>query len=369
MMGQLHETQGASGIRVELIDPNPYVQRLEEDNISELASSIKRFGQLVPIKVRPHPSLAERYQAIFGYRRVLAAKTMGLSHVRAEVVNVDDEQTLLLALAENSERNNFTDYEIGLSLRQLRDNFGLSLEEISARIGKSVAYVSQHITMCSLFQSPNVDPNEARKVLQSLSERQARVLFRVRDPAERLHLAKVALTENLCLRELEKFVGYPRELTIANQSHVNWRESRAKTEQSLTKIINDMIEGMQRKDLRPLRNYRKENQFTLFDDFHPVSLFDYSTAINDTHGIIKRCEDFRISHDELKIRIFGGFAYATFFVTYTIRLSGKWFLIKSRVTAIFIRERDQWLVAHEHWSPISEDGVLDFRRIEAQYQR
>jgi ParB family chromosome partitioning protein len=192
--------------RIELkkIDPNPLAARLDEPDISELALSLAKHGQLSPIKVRHHPVEAGSFQAIYGHRRITAARTLGWDSVLAEIVDATDEQMVVFALTENLERNNYSDYEQALLIRRLSEEFGKSFDEIAAATGRSKAYISQHLAMTKIFDSAEVDKKETVEVLQKLTERQARIFTRIRDPSERLQMAKIALSENLCVKEVER---------------------------------------------------------------------------------------------------------------------------------------------------------------------
>src|SRR5579862_152454 len=134
-------------ISIDKIDPNPYVTRISSPDIDDLIASFKIHGQLSPIMVRPSFAGFERYDLVFGQRRLLAAKALHWNDIMATVVPISNERMILNALAENQERNGFSDYEVGLILKRLREQFGKSIAEIACGVGKSPSYVSQHIAM------------------------------------------------------------------------------------------------------------------------------------------------------------------------------------------------------------------------------
>jgi ParB family chromosome partitioning protein len=109
-------------LSVELIDPNPYQPRriFPQDELEALASSISESGLLQPISVRRN---GERYQIIAGERRWRAYKLLGQHAIEALVIPVEDSDMAVLSLAENIDREDLSDYEIGKALRQVENLF------------------------------------------------------------------------------------------------------------------------------------------------------------------------------------------------------------------------------------------------------
>lgn len=352
-------------IEISKIDPNPLAARLEAPNESELAASLSSQGQLTPVKVRVHPKQPNRYELIYGHRRLIAAKAIGWDRISAKIVQATDEEMLTFALTENLERDNYSDYEVAIFLKRLREKFHRSIDQIARMLGKSDAYVSQHLTMASMFDHPSINATDANDILKQLSERQARILVRVPDPAERLRLAKICVSEKLGVNECERFIGHPREVVERSEGHKveNWRTSRINVEEQITQIVCEILEGIEKKDIRPLISHRLPDSFTLYDDFPPLDLLDYDAAIAHVSSVMKQTDEIRLSHDKLKIHIFGTFAYATFFVTYEIRYNAKWHALRSRVTFIFTRKSKDWYIIHEHWSRLQHKDPAEFSPI------
>lgn len=109
-------------IRVDLIDPNPYQPRkiFPQEEIEALAQSISETGLLQPITIRPNGT---RYQLIAGERRLRAHKLLGKPTVEALVSEAEEDDMAVYALAENIDREDLSDYEIGKALRQVEDLF------------------------------------------------------------------------------------------------------------------------------------------------------------------------------------------------------------------------------------------------------
>lgn len=109
-------------IPVDRVDPNPYQPRrvFPQGELEALASSISEAGLLQPISVRP---VGDRYQIIAGERRWRAHKLLGRNTIEALVFPAEDDQLAVLALAENIDREDLSDYEIGKALRQVENQF------------------------------------------------------------------------------------------------------------------------------------------------------------------------------------------------------------------------------------------------------
>jgi ParB family transcriptional regulator, chromosome partitioning protein len=107
-------------IRLDKIDPNPYQPRIQFNGIDELANSISADGLLQPISVR---QVGDRYQLIAGERRLHAHKHLGKPTIEAIVISVDDAKSATLALAENIERQDLTDFEISEGVRKIASEF------------------------------------------------------------------------------------------------------------------------------------------------------------------------------------------------------------------------------------------------------
>jgi ParB family chromosome partitioning protein len=188
-------------ISIEKLDPNPYSHRLGTPLLEELGDSLKKHGQLSPIKVRTSPLDNTRYQIVFGHRRVEAANRLGWKSIRAEIEEMRDEELAVFALTENLERSDFSDYEIGLHIQLLKEKFNYSQEAIAKLIGRSNSYVCEHLQLTELFDIRALEDEreECKQVLQRLTVRQARILSREPDKVQRFRLAKFCISENLGL--------------------------------------------------------------------------------------------------------------------------------------------------------------------------
>jgi len=133
-------------IAVEDIQPYADQPRKERGDLTGLAESVRQKGVLEPLLVRKYPE-SGKYLIISGERRYFAARMAGLAEVPCIEKNVDDGETLELALIENIQRKDLTPFEEADGVQALGDRFGLTHEEISTKIGKSRTSVTELLTL------------------------------------------------------------------------------------------------------------------------------------------------------------------------------------------------------------------------------
>ena len=200
------------------VDPNRHQPRehFDEELLASLAASIRELGVLQPILVRPVDG--GRYELIAGERRWRAAKRAGLQTIPALIRAVEERASLEQALVENLHRQDLNPLEEAAAYQQLIEDFGLTHDEVSARVGKSRAAVSNTLR---LFQLPTAIQ---RLVIDgTLSAGHARALLGTPDRAFQEALARRAVAEQLSVRAVEEAVRARNELggsigTAANAS-------------------------------------------------------------------------------------------------------------------------------------------------------
>jgi len=182
-----------SYLHVDRILPNPRQPRANIDaaELAELADSIREHGLIQPLVVS-YDETNEQYVLIAGERRLIAARQAGVMSVPVIVREVTDQQRLELALIENIQRTDLNPLEAAEAYRQLAEDFQLSHEEISKRVGKSRAKVTNTLRLLNL--SPG-----ARKALAEnvISEGHARALLGLS-----IHQAQDAALHTILTREL-----------------------------------------------------------------------------------------------------------------------------------------------------------------------
>ena len=160
------------------IDPNPNQPRrvFDEAALRELAASITEYGVLSPLTVRLRFG---RYELVAGERRLRAARLAGLKKVPCMVVDVDAEESGLLAMVENLQRQDLDFLEEARGMANLIRLYSLSQEDCARRLGKSQSAVANKLRLLRL-------PEDVLDVLraQSLTERHARALLRLPTPEE-----------------------------------------------------------------------------------------------------------------------------------------------------------------------------------------
>lgn len=131
-------------IPIEDLAPNPNQPRQQMGDLSELTSSIREKGVLEPLIVRRHGG---QFQIISGERRYQAAFQAGLSELPCVERNVDDQETLELALVENIQRKDLTPFEESEAFGQLVEHHGYTHEALSKRIGKSRTSITETLSL------------------------------------------------------------------------------------------------------------------------------------------------------------------------------------------------------------------------------
>lgn len=186
--------------------PNPHQPRVhfDEESLAELSASIREIGVLQPVLVRPLED--GTYQLVAGERRWRAARRAGLPLIPAIVRDADDLATVERALVENLHRQDLTPLEEAAAFQQLAEDFGLTHEQIAARVGKSRSAVTNTLRLMSL-------PAAVQHLLADgrLSAGHAKALLGCPDRSLQEQLAKTCVAELWSVRMLEEAVRSGRE--------------------------------------------------------------------------------------------------------------------------------------------------------------
>ncbi|HEX5880755.1 MAG TPA: ParB/RepB/Spo0J family partition protein [Actinomycetota bacterium] len=180
------------------IDPNPRQPReaFDEESLHDLTTSIEAVGVLQPIVVRPH---GERYQIVMGERRVRAARSAGLERIPAIVRTTEDDQLLRDALLENVHREDLNPLEEAAAYEQLLLDFGITQEELAARLGRSRPVIANAMRLLRLPGSV-----QRRIAARTLSAGHARAVASLEDPVQQERLADRIVAEGLTVRMAEE---------------------------------------------------------------------------------------------------------------------------------------------------------------------
>lgn len=186
---------------VSAVDPNPNQPRrhFDEESLASLTASVREVGVLQPVLVRRID--ADHYELIAGERRWRSAKRAGLVTIPAVVRESDDLSSLEQALVENLHREDLNPLEEAAAYQQLLDDFGLTHEQLSRRIGKSRAAITNTLR---LFQLP--PPVQRLLGEGQLTAGHARALLGTPDRTFQELLARRAVEEELSVRAVEDLV-------------------------------------------------------------------------------------------------------------------------------------------------------------------
>lgn len=193
------EAQGAVIMRLNEIEPNREQprKRFDEETLTQLAESIRTHGVIQPLLVRP--LAGGGYQLVAGERRWRAARMAGLTEVPVVVREMNEQETMEIALIENLQREDLNPIEEALGYQELMDAYGFTQEQVAKRVGKSRPAVANALRLTGL-------PEEVRPLLESgsLSAGHARALLSWEDKTQMIEAAKLAVQKGLSVRELEK---------------------------------------------------------------------------------------------------------------------------------------------------------------------
>ena len=193
---------GVVAIPINQITTNPYQPRsnFSDENITELANSIKNLGIVQPITVRKIGD--DKFQLIAGERRLRASKKIGLKAIPSFIKNSNDEEMLEIALVENIQRKDLDPIEIALSLKRLIDEVSLTQEQLSKKLGKKRSTISNYIRLLRL------DPVIQTGIRDGfLSMGHGRSIINIEDKNVQLKVYKEIIKKELSVRKTETLVS------------------------------------------------------------------------------------------------------------------------------------------------------------------
>jgi len=183
------------------VQPNPYQPRriFDRSALEELASSIREYGVLQPISVRLIGGY--RYELVAGERRLRASKLAGLAEIPVVVCDISDQDSALLALIENLQRQNLHYLEEAEGFQNLITDYGLTQEVIAERVGKNQSTVANKLRVLRLSK-------EIQKILieNELTERHARALLKLSNEDTQLDVLMRVIKYGLTVRKTEELV-------------------------------------------------------------------------------------------------------------------------------------------------------------------
>lgn len=209
-------TSAINDIEISKISPNPEQPRstFDEDALDELASSIRELGIIQPLSLRK--TGPDSYQIIAGERRYRAAKKAGLQRVPAYIRTANDAEITEMALIENIQREDLNAIEIALTFKKLIDQYNLTQEKLSERIGKKRATIANFLRLLKL-------PAEVQLGLRDklVDMGHARALLTIEKPSLQLKLYNEILKNDLSVRKVEELAKLYQQGIEATPSKPN----------------------------------------------------------------------------------------------------------------------------------------------------
>ena len=225
-------------LTLSLVDPKSDQPRkhFDKQSLEELARSIEENGLLQPILVREYAN--GRYQIIAGERRFRASKIAGLTEIPAIILDKDDRKVAEIALIENIQREDLNPIEEAMAFKSLAEEYGLTQEELSEKVGKSRSAIANSVRLLDL-PAPILDMVASGEI----SAGHGRTLLGVKLRDNMIMLAKRISELDLSVRQLEEevkkinkprkevteeeqplpYVDYFREMELKIQSHLGRR--------------------------------------------------------------------------------------------------------------------------------------------------
>ncbi len=186
-------------LRISELEPNKGQPRTTFDDqaLSELADSLREHGVLQPLVVRPMEKGG--YQIVAGERRWRAARMVGLSELPVVIRELDDQQTLQIAIIENLQREDLNLMELALGYQALMKQYNMTQEQVAAKVGKSRSVVANTIRLLAL-------PDSVQRMVQegSLSFGHARALLALEDTKLLTDTAQKVIKDGILVRDIEK---------------------------------------------------------------------------------------------------------------------------------------------------------------------
>lgn len=193
-------TGGLEYVKIRKVEPNPNQPRktFDEDELQELADSIKLHGVIQPILVQDRK---DHYEIIAGERRWRASRLAGLKEVPVIIGEYTEKEILEISLIENVQRKDINSIEEAIAYKRLMTEFNMTQDEVAETVSKSRVAITNTIRLLKLC-----DDVQQMVINDMISSGHARALLAIEDPAEQYTVALKVFDEKLSVREVEKYV-------------------------------------------------------------------------------------------------------------------------------------------------------------------
>lgn len=223
-----------SEVPISQVEANPFQPRTDfkEEELNELAESIRVHGVIQPITVRKIGF--DRYQLISGERRTRASRIAGLEKIPAFIRLADDQGMLEMALIENIQRENLNAMEVALSYKRLMDECKLNQEELGDRVGKNRSTVNNYMRLLKL-------PDNIQAALRDdkISMGHARAIINIDNADEQQYLFNEMVLKDLSVRQVEALVREASERAKQDQTLIEDEKPKSKkaAKPALTEVV------------------------------------------------------------------------------------------------------------------------------------
>jgi len=222
-------------IDIQAIKENPFQPRtkFKEEELQELAASIRELGVIQPITVRKLEG--NQFQLVSGERRLRASKLIGATSIPAYIRIANDQEMLEMALVENIQRSDLDSIEIALSYQRLIEEIQLTQEELSKRVGKNRSTVTNYLRLLKL------DPIIQTGIRDGfLTMGHGRALINIFDHDKQLEIYKNIIQQNLSVRQTEELVRRAKD-GKENTKKTTGEKALPEVISSSQKFINDFF--------------------------------------------------------------------------------------------------------------------------------
>ena len=257
-------------VSISSIVPNPRQPRTRftDNELSELADSIREHGVIQPLIVSEQND--GTYTLIAGERRLRASQIAGLNTVPVVTRQADDRELLELALIENIQREDLSPLEAAEAYKSLEENFNLTHEEISKRVGKNRASVTNTMRLLKL-------PGEVQKALleKKITEGHARVLLSLPTPQAQINAMNHIIKNELNVRQTEEYIR-----NLLGESNKKTKTAKTDLTPELKEIEDRLRQSIGTKvSLRPTKNGAGSISIHYYSDEELESIIDKLSAL------------------------------------------------------------------------------------------
>lgn len=228
-------------VPIDIIEVNPQQPRsdFDEEALQDLSASIKEQGVIQPITLR---KLEEnKLQLISGERRLKAAKMADMTEIPAYIVAADDHALLEMAIVENIQRENLNPIEIAMGYKQLIDDYELTQETLSDRLGKSRSSIANLLRLLHLPGEIQIGLRE-----EKIYTGHAKALLAIEDVNTQLDIYHDIVSENLSVREVEdiiKTLSENQEEKETARKKKSTKQQLSQEKETLQQALADMFEA------------------------------------------------------------------------------------------------------------------------------